>query len=178
MKPFAVLLLALLALNGRASELKTVSFFQDTVTELDGRVLKFLTGSVWVLDREIVGVAMGEAVMICNGPAPKFDKEKMKEYLEALPKRGVFMYRGQTVGAQLVSGGFVLSDGYLAHVVQAHGRGAILETDDGSLWSIPEYDQFDTGYWLPPYPVIIFRSQRYLLNLKEGKKVWIEKKLK
>jgi hypothetical protein len=58
------------------------------------------------------------------------------------------------------------------------GDGAILKTDDGSLWSIPKYDRYDTGYWLPPYPVLIFGNEQYMINLKKGKKVWIEKRIK
>ncbi len=178
MKRILTLILLASSIQLVGAELKSVSFFQDTVSDLNGRVLKFLTGSVWLLDQEIVELPLSEGVIICTGPSPKFEKEKMKEYIESLPKAGVFLYRGQTVGAKLVSGTFILRDGLLGQVIQSHGKGAILETDDGSLWSIPRYDQYDTGYWLPPYPVIIFKSEFYLLNLKEGKKVWIEKKVK
>lgn len=172
------LFFALIATHAIGAELKPVAFFEDTVMEIDGRVVKFLSGSTWLLDREIVALPLGQATVVCSGAAPVFNKDKMAEYIRALPQQGAFMYRGQTVGAKLVSGVFLLTDGLLGQVTQAHGGGAILETDDGSLWSVPRYDQYDTGYWLPPYPVIIYKSQLHLLNLKEGKKIWLDKKVK
>ena len=29
------------------------------------------------------------------------------------------------------------------------GDGAVLQTADGSLWEVPRYDRYDTGWWLP-----------------------------
>ena len=52
---------ALLAGLLAGAELKAVSFYQETVSDIDGRVVKFLAGSTWLLDREIVGVALGDA---------------------------------------------------------------------------------------------------------------------
>ena len=178
MKTLTFLLIAFWALPLNAEELKLISFSQDTVTEIDGRVLKFLTGSVWLLEREIIGIPMSEGTILCNGSAPKYEEGKIKEYIAALPKSGILMYKGEVVEAKLISGSFVLQDGYLTTVVEEHGDGAVLETNDGSFWSIPSYDQYDTGYWLPPYPAIIFKNERYLINLKRGKKVWIEKRIK
>jgi hypothetical protein len=178
MKAIFAHILMMVALRVSAAELKSVSFFEDTVTDIDGRIVKFLTGSTWLLEKAPLSIPLGKGVMICDGPAPKYEKEKKGDYMKALPQSGVFMYRGQVIAATLVSGVFLLNDGHLGQVVQSHGNGAVLETDDGSLWSIPGYDQYDAGYWLPPYPVIIFKSQLYLLNLKEGKKIWIEKRVK
>lgn len=76
MKPFGTLLFAVVALHSHAAELKSVSFFEDTVSDLDGRVVKFLTGSVWLLDHEIVGVPLSKAVIICNGPPRSLRKRK------------------------------------------------------------------------------------------------------
>mgnify|MGYP001823320003 CR=1 FL=1 len=72
----------------------------------------------------------------------------------------------------------MLQNGFLAKVIASHGEGAVLEMDDGSLWSIPDYDQYGTGWWLPPYPVLIYANEMYLINLKKGKKVWVNRRLK
>ncbi len=161
-----------------AADLKKVSFYQDTVSEIDGRIIKFLMGSTWVMEREILALPLGEGVIICNGPAPKYNKDQLAEYVKALPKSGVFIYDGQTVNVTRVDGVFILRDGFLGKVVESFRDGAILKTDDGSLWSIPAYDRYDTGYWLPPYPVLIFGNAQYMINLNKGKKVWIEKQVR
>jgi len=130
------------------------------------------------MEREIVALPLSEGIIICDGPAPKFNKEKIDEYLKALPSVGVLIYSGQTVSVKRVDGIFLLQNGFLGNVVEEMGDGAILKTNDGSLWSIPQYDRYDTGYWLPPYPVLIFGNEQNLINLKKGKKVWIQKRVK
>lgn len=178
MKHFTTItLIFLTSISVCSAQLKNVSFSRDTVTEIDGKIIKFLMGSTWVMEREIVALPLSEGVIICDGPAPKFNKDKIDEYLEALPSVGLLCYKEQIVTVKRVDGLFLLQNGYLGKVVEKMGDGAILKTDDGSLWSIPQYDRYDTGYWLPPYPVVIFANQQYLINLKKGKKVWIEKKI-
>ena len=174
----SIILLFLATASICNGQLKKVSFSSDTVTEIDGKVIKFLTGSTWIMDQEIVALPLSEGVIICDGPAPEFTKEKIDEYLKALPTTGVLVYSGETVNVKRVDGLFLLRNGFLGKVVEEMGDGAILKTDDGSLWSIPNYDRYDTGYWLPPYPVLIFGNEQYMINLKKGKKVWIEKRIK
>ncbi len=177
MKYFTTIsLLFLTSISVCAAQLKKVSFASDMVTEIDGKVIKFLTGSTWIMEREIVALPLSEGFLICDGPAPIFDKEKIDEYVNALPTVGVLIYSGNTVNVKRVDGTFFLQNGFLGNVIEKMGDGAILKTNDGSLWSIPQYDRYDTGYWLPPYPVLIFANEQYLINLKKGKKVWIEKR--
>ncbi|MBE2284556.1 MAG: hypothetical protein IAE77_13955 [Prosthecobacter sp.] len=161
-----------------AAELKRVSFYQDTVSELNGKVLTFLGGSTWILEREIVALPLGVGVIICDGPAPQFNKDRMTDYIKALPKSGVLVYNDNTVIVTRVDGAFTLQNGFLTKVVESLGDGAILKTDDESLWSIPSYDRYDTGFWLPPYPVLIFANELHMINLKKGKKIWIERRIK
>jgi hypothetical protein len=85
------------------------------------------------------------------------------------------MYEGSEVGVMLLSGVFVRRNGTLAAVVEAHGDGAVLELDDGPLWSVPSYDQYHTGYWLPPYPVIVYSNELYMLNLEKAKCIWVKR---
>jgi hypothetical protein len=92
-----------------------------------------------------------------------------------LPKRGVLFYQGSQVGVTLADGIFLRQNGFLSAVVEEHGDGAVLELEDGSVWSVPSYDQYDTGFWLPPYGVIVYASELYLVNLEKGKRVWVER---
>ena len=61
----------------------------------------------------------------------------------------------------------------MTSVVEAHRDGAVLELADGSLWSVPDYDRYDTGWWLPPYKALVTSTKLYLYNLKKGKRVWV-----
>ena len=70
-------------------------------------------------------------------------------------------------------GAYHAQTGYFGEVVQAVRDGAILRLSDGSLWSVPDYDQYDTGWWLPPYKVLVTANRLYIINLEEGKKVWV-----
>jgi hypothetical protein len=178
MKAILTIFLMFTSISVCSAELKKVSFYTDTVSEIGGRVIKFLMGSTWIMEREIIALPLSEGVIVCDGSAPEFRKERLEEYAKALPKAGVLMYSGQTVNVTRVDGIFLLRNGFLGRVVASFGDGAILKTDDGSLWSIPQYDRYDTGYWLPPYPVLIFGNEQYLINLKKGKKVWVEKRIK
>jgi hypothetical protein len=161
-----------------SSGAEKVSFFQDTVSEIDDRVVKFLSGSTWLMEREIIAIPLDDGIIITPGLAPKYDKENIAAYIKTLPKHGRLAYQGNEVGVTLIEGVFILQDGFLAKVIASHGKGAVLELDDGSLWSIPEYDQYDSGWWLPPYPVLVYANEMYLINLKKGKKIWVNRRLK
>ena len=56
----------------------------------------------------------------------------------------------------------------LGTVVQEEGDGAVLRLRDGTVLVIPEYDCFDTGWWLPPYKVLLTTSRLYMYNLRGG----------
>jgi hypothetical protein len=152
-----------------------VSFLQDTVFELDGRVLKFLSGSIWLLDYEILSLPLNDGIVVFKGYDPYINEENIDVKMKNLPKSGVLFYEGNEVPVTLVEGVFFLTNGILTEVIKEMGDGAILKTSDGLLWSIPTYDQYDTGYWLPPYKVIIHSNELYMTNLKKGKRIWISK---
>jgi hypothetical protein len=141
----------------KAEQLQTVEFIHDTVLELHDRVLKLLGGTSWLLEYEPLVVPMQKVVIV------------------TLPgkRSGALYLKGGTVVATLVDGAPFRKTGRLGFVVRSLGKGAVLELNDGSLWEVPHYDQYDTGWWLPPYPVIITSDQMYMFNLKEGKKVWV-----
>ena len=152
-----------------------VSFFQDTVSEIDGRVVKFLTGSVWLLEMEILALPFDEGIMVFRGHDPRADEKDLKKRIINLPHEGIFYYEGNRVSATLVSGFFIRQNGCLSQVIESLGDGAVLKMTDGSIWSVPKYDQYDTSYWLPPYPVLIYSSELHLFNLKKGKRIWINR---
>lgn len=158
-----------------ANAVQAVSFFQESVMEIDGRVIRMLGGSEWIMDHEIVALPLDDAVVIFPGHDPLAESDDIEARIRNLPKRGTLMYQGSEVGVRLISGVFVRQNGHLATVIEAHGDGAVLELDDGSLWTIPEYDRYDTGYWLPPYRVIVYANELYMLNLKTGKRIWVER---
>ena len=157
---------------------KKVSFFQDSVSEIDGKVVKFLGGSIWLMEKEIIAPPLHQGILITSGSAPKYNNNNMRAYMKALPKRGTLVYRGNEVGVTLTGGVFKLQDGILARVVSSHGKGSVLETNDGALWLISSYDQYDSGWWFPPYPVLIYGNEMNLINLKKGKKISVNKRVK
>ena len=154
---------------------ENVSFFQDSVFELDGRVLKFLSGSVWLLDHEILALPLSDGIVVFKGHDQMINEKDYNKRVKYLPKNGILYYEGNEVGVTLVQGVFFLNNGNLTTVVKAFGSGAVLQTRDGIMWSIPSYDQYDTGYWLPPYKVIIHSNDLYMTNLEKGKKIWVTK---
>lgn len=161
-----------------AFSLEKVSFFTDTVSEIDGKVIKMMSGSTWIMENEIIALPLNEAIILTSASAIKYDKNNIQKYINALPKKGKLIYQQNIVKVDLLGGMYLLQDGYLGKVVKSHGKGSVLQTEEGYMWSIPDYDQYDTGWWLPPYPVLIYGNEMYLVNLEKGKKVWIEKRIK
>jgi hypothetical protein len=85
----------------------------------------------------------------------------------------VAFVNGEECMAKHIGGQFLPSTGTLTSVVAAHENGAVLELMDGRLLSVPEYDRYDTGWWLPPYKALVASDEMYLWNLKKGKRVWV-----
>jgi len=79
----------------------------------------------------------------------------------------------EEVSAEHIGGPLVTQPGYLTSVVGAMDNGAVLRLADGSTVSIPQYDQYNTRYWLPPYRALVTGNRTYLWNLKKGKRVSI-----
>ena len=94
--------------------------------------------------------------------------------IESENRRGVFYYEGEKVGVRYLDGFYFRTNAILTTVIESYGEGAVLKTSDGSYWKVPEYDQYDTGWWLPPYDALI-QNELYLINLKKGKKVWVSR---
>jgi hypothetical protein len=81
---------------------------------------------------------------------------------------------GDEIPAVHVGGKFRSEPGHLTTVVGALNDGALLRLADGSMLSVPEYDRYDTGWWLHPYRALLTRNKMHLWNLKKGKRIWID----
>lgn len=132
-----------------------VSFIRDSVVNADDRVIDLLSGSKWLLSESALDLMASDVVIILTNS-----------------KGGLLFHDGEQVSVTYLSGVIVPERGLYGQVVQSMGDGAVLQLNDGSLWEIPEYDRFDTGWWVPPYPVLVTGGGLYLVNLNKGKRVW------
>ena len=135
-----------------------VSYIKDSILRKDDRVLNLLGGSVWLLERMTLALATDDIVIFLE------DNES-----------GIACVDGDFIAAKRVKGLILPETGLVGRVEKSLSRGAVLQLNDGSLWSVPNYDQYHTSFWLPPYPVIITSSQSKMINLKKMKTIWVER---
>ena len=120
------------------------------------RVVKLSDGSIWEIKHNSgYGYGNESAFFISTGP-----------------KSANVWIDGSVYGATLLKGNPAYSIGMFATVIEEKGDGALLVLDDGKMIMIGSYDQFDTGWWMPPYPVLITGLNMW--NLRKSKKVWID----
>lgn len=129
-----------------------VDFLKTTIS--DDKVIKLSDGSLWEI-KSNYGLGRDTAFFISTGP-----------------KTANVWKDGSLYGAKLLHGYPVYSSGIFAKVIEKKGDGALLVLDTGQMLTFGSYDQYDTRWWLPPYPVII--SGMNMWNLKKDKKVRIE----
>ena len=147
------------------SELKNVSFYTDTVSEVEDGIVKLLMGSIWVMDSPAPVLKSQEISITFNRPAPILDSENKSKWNEILPRNGV-LYQGELkVNVQRVSGIFLPLDGFYGNVVKKSADGKILKTDDGSIWHVDSLDMYDSQHWSTPYPVVIDSNKSYICLL-------------
>jgi hypothetical protein len=160
-----LIIISSLSLSGLAVAAEKVEYFTDSISQKDGEYIKLLGGSSWVLSSPSLALATDDVVIIFRTVVGK-DKKQYE-----VP---VFYHDGEEIVAQHVKGNYVKESGFFVTVIQQYGEGAKLKLDDGSILSIPEYDRYDTGWWLPPYPALITANSLYLWNLNKGKRVWVD----
>ena len=159
------LLLSLLASGSLAAPgLQKVEYLSDSIAEKEGKYIRLLGGSQWVLSSSTLALVTDDIIIVFQEVEVK-DKTKMK--------MAVAYVDGDEIVAKYVGGQNVSQTGYLTTVVEALEDGALLKLADGSLLSIPKYDQYNTGWWLPPYKALLTGNKMYLWNLKKGKRVWV-----
>jgi hypothetical protein len=88
---------------------------------------------------------------------------------------GTAYIEGTKIRVRRLSGDDVFESGVLTRVQESRLEGAILKLSDGTLLEIPEYDRYDTGWWLPPYDALLTKGGMYLWNLEKGKRVWVDR---
>lgn len=134
-----------------------IVYIQDSVTSSQDDVFTLLRGSKWLTTSYAYLLPMSDIIIILA------DEEG----------NGVAVSDGNQFSVKYISGSVSLQEGKLSEVTRALGDGAILEMADGSMWEVPSYDQYDTGYWLPPYSVIITKNELNMINVEKGKKIWV-----
>jgi len=135
-----------------------VGFFTDSVFEANDDVLRLLGGTIWRLDRYYFGLPLEDVIVV------RIDDRFSRIYVND----NIYV-------ARLISGSAAMSSGLLTSVVTKIGDGTILRLSDGSMLEFSSYDKYDTGWWLPPYEVLIDLNSMNMWNLEKGKKVWIQK---
>jgi hypothetical protein len=131
----AVLASAVLAAPG----MQKVEYISDSIAEKEGKYIRLLGGSRWVLSSSTLALVTDDIMIV-------FQEVELKD--KRRTRVAVAYVDGDEVVATHVGGKYVSQTGYLTMVVEALGDGAVLKLADGSLLSIPEYDQYDTGWWL------------------------------
>lgn len=134
-----------------------VSFFEAGVREVKDDLLKLRNGSTWQVRGYISSISRFEdAIVVMRS------KESATIFLD-----------GRVHNANLLFGSYTTQSGILDTVVREVGDGAVLTLESGGMLEVDSYDTYDTGWWLPPYPVIIDGTGMWMWNLDEGKKVWV-----
>jgi hypothetical protein len=145
--------------------LQKIEYFEDSIMEKDGEYIQLLGGSSWLLSLPSLALITDDVIIV-------FQEIELKNKKQA--KVAVAYIDGEEILAKHIDGIYITQTGYLSTVVEVLGEGALLKLANGFLLSIPEYDQYDTGWWLPPYKVLLTGNMLYMYNLDKGKKVWVD----
>ena len=121
-------------------------------------ILKLLDGSIWYTDFPLYILPITEIIIILESK-----------------NIGHAFFDDHDTPIELLKGKYSTKTGLFSYVINEYGKGAVIKLEDGSLWDIPKYDRYDTGWWSPPYPVLITSNELYMINLKKGKKVWVSR---
>jgi hypothetical protein len=133
-----------------------VQFFNDSIITVNSNIIKLMGGSTWKLDQNYFGLSLEDLIGIQTGP-----------------KTSTLYIDGNTYSAVKISGSVLYLSGILTNVVSIKSEGKYLKLGNGMILEFDSYDMYDTGWWLPPYQVLIETSGMNMWNLNKGKKVWI-----
>lgn len=159
---FLLVLLGKGVLSGQG--LQKVEYLADSIIEKEGKYIRLLFGSSWILSLPSLALIMEDVIIV-------FQEIELKNKKRV--KVAVAYIDGDEILVRHVGGEYITQTGYLTTVVEAFGEGAVLKLANGLLLSVPEYDQYYTGWWLPPYKALLTGNMLYLYNLEKGKKVWV-----
>ena len=132
-------------------------FFTDTVNEATDETIKLMGGSIWIV-------------------TPYYYASGYEDVVGVLTSQNTanLYINGNTYSGELVKGNVLTSSGIVASVIDEKGDGTFLELDNGTYLFFGSYEAYDTGWWMPPYQVLIDTNLMNMWNLENGKKVWIE----
>lgn len=147
-----------------SASLQKVEYLSGSIAEKDGAYIRLLDGSLWTLSFTNLALVADDIIII-------FQDIEMKD--KTRRKLAVAYVDGCEIVAKHVGGQYTSRTGYLTTVIESRERGAVLKLADGPLLGIPKYDQYDTGWWLPPYKALLTGDGMYLWNLKRVKRVWV-----
>jgi hypothetical protein len=159
-----ILIVLLLGIAVDAGATEKVEYISDSIAEKDGDYIRLLGGSSWVLSYYSLALVTADIIIVFQTITTEGNKTVTV---------AVAYVDGEEIPARHVGGTYAAETGYLTTVVESFGDGAVLKLEDGTLLSIPEYDRYDTGWWLPPYKALVTGNGMYLWNLKKGKRIWI-----
>jgi hypothetical protein len=154
--------LSLLIFTTVCGAAEQVEFLSDAIIQKNGNIIRLLGGSSWELTSLSFAIITDDIIIVFRN-VPEREGQQIP----------IFYHDGMQIIARHIAGSYSKTSGLLANVIDKNGDGAVLELDDGRMLTIPDYDQFDTGWWLPPYPVIVTSDGLYMWNLDEGKRVWV-----
>jgi len=143
--------------RGSGKLARNVTYFTDSITDESEDLITLSGGSSWLLNRDYFGLAFEDVLVILRDD-----------------NTAIIFVNGDSYRAKRVKGVAFSKPGTLATIVSSLGNGAMLETDDGIRLFFGSYEQYDTGWWLPPYEVLIDSAGLNMWHLDSMKKVWIE----
>ena len=158
------LVLTIFTATVASPRMQEVEYISDSIAETDGSYVRLLGGSIWHLSLPAYAL-YGDDIFIVFQDSDLYGNQGLMT--------AVVYINGDEIIAKNVSGYYLTQTGYLTTVVKEHGGGAVLELDDGTLLTVPQYDRYDTGWWLPPYKVLLTGNKEYLWNLEKGKRIWV-----
>lgn len=134
-----------------------VQYLSGTIQDVSEDFIELLDGSKWITPYSTYALPLSDIIIIFNQ-----NNNSATAYIE-----------GDEIFIKHLSGRIILNSGFYTNVTKEYGDGAVLLTEDGSMWEVPEYDRYYSGYWLPPYKVLITSNELYMYNLEKNKRIWI-----
>ena len=137
---------------------QVVQYCEGTTSSRSRDIITFVDGSVsqWYSNTSFLSF-IGPALLVFS-----------------TQERGTIYKNGSRLSVINRGGDCVRKNGIYAQVVEERGDGEFLILDDGTVLRFDSYDMYDTGWWLPPYPILLTSDLLYMWNLEEGKRVWVQ----
>jgi hypothetical protein len=143
---------------------QTVEYCEDSILESEDNAIRLLGGSKWEVASYGYFMILQDVIIIHDSIKSDGGASSNSEIISG----------GSRSIVTPVSGSCASQTGEKARVVREINDGATLFLDSGELLNFDSFDSFDTGFWLPPYEVLITSGGLYMWNLDKGKRVWIK----